>query len=205
MRLLFSTAAAASLAWTAAVLPPTAYSIDPDASTVRIHVGKTGLFSFAGHTHEVAAPVADGRIELDHDDPARTSVRVVFDASALRVTGKGEPEEDVPEVQRTMESERVLGVSKFPRITFESRGVKILERDGDRLRARVTGDLTLHGVTRPETADVTVTMAGDRLTAKGTLTVRQTNYGIEPVTAGAGTVRVKDEVEIAFTLVAAAG
>jgi polyisoprenoid-binding protein YceI len=207
MRTRLSTVGVAALALAATQLPAgvASYRIDPDASTVRLHVGKTGLFSFAGHTHEVAAPVAEGRVEIDRGDLARSSVHIAFDASALRVTGKGEPEEDVPEVQRTMESERVLGVSKFPRITFDSTAVAALERDGDRLRVRVQGELMLHGRRRSETADVTVTMSGSRLTAKGTFTVKQTDYGIEPVTAGLGTVRVKDEVEIDFTLVGTEG
>ena len=35
-----------------------AYEVDPVASEVLVRVGKSGLFSFAGHTHEVAAPRA---------------------------------------------------------------------------------------------------------------------------------------------------
>ncbi len=62
----------------------------------------------------------------------------------------------------------------------------------------------LHGVTRSESTDVSVTVATDRLTATGTLKVKQTDFGIQPVTAGAGTVRVKDEVTVEFTLVARA-
>ncbi len=38
------------------------YAIDPKVSEVRIHVDKSGVFGFAGHTHEVRAPVADGRV-----------------------------------------------------------------------------------------------------------------------------------------------
>ena len=78
--------------------------------------------------------------------------------------------------------------------------------DGDELRrVRVTGDLTLHGVTRSQTADVSVELLPDRLTAAGTLVVRQTDFGITPVTAGLGSVRVADEVLIEFRLVAIAG
>jgi polyisoprenoid-binding protein YceI len=178
------------------------YTVDPKASEVRIHVDKSGVFGFAGHTHEVSAPVAEGRVEVVAADLPRSTVRVAFDATALRVSGEGEPKEDVPEVQRTMESEKVLDVAKFPRITFNSKTIDVIERNGDRLKLRITGDLMLHGITKPEHADVSVTLTNNRLTAQGTLIVQQTNYGIEPVTAGAGTVRVKDAVRITFTLVA---
>jgi polyisoprenoid-binding protein YceI len=199
------TAALTLAAMPLAVRATAVYAIDSHLSHVQLHVGKTGLFSFAGHTHNIVARVAEGRVEIDRGDLARSSVHVAFDASALRVTGAGESAKDVPEVQRTLDSDRVLDVSTFPRITFESQRVDVLERDGRRVRVRVRGDLTLHGVTRPETADVTVTIDEARVTANGAFTVRQTDYGIQPVTAGLGTVRVKDEVEITFAFVATRG
>ncbi len=177
------------------------YTIDSQVSEVRIHVDKSGVFGFAGHTHEVRAPVAEGRIEVVAADLSRSTVRVAFDASALRVSGEGEPKDDVPEVQRTMVSEKVLDVARFPRITFSSKAIEVIERRGDRIKLRITGDLTLHGVTKSERADTSVILTKDRVTAEGTFNVQQTNYGIEPVTAGGGTVKVKDAVRITFTLV----
>ncbi len=184
---------------------PTTYQVDPAASRVVIHVDKAGVFSFLGHAHEVVAPVAEGTVVLDRDAPDRSTVRVEFDAAALAVTGKGEPAGDVPEVQRTMEGARVLDVSRFPRIVFASREVHVIARDTDRLRLRLTGALTLHGVTRSVTVDVTVEIGLDRLTTTGTLVVKQTDFGIEPVTAGGGTVRVKNGVGLQFTFVARPG
>jgi hypothetical protein len=49
---------------------------------------------------------------------------------------------------------------------------------------------------------VEVRLSADRLTANGRATVRQTDFGIRPVTALAGTVKVKDEVDIVFSIVA---
>src|SRR5581483_11835832 len=86
----------------AAATASAVYAIDPKVSEVRIHVDKSGVFGFAGHTHEVRAPVAEGRVEVVAADLARSTVRVAFDASALRVSGEGEPKDDVPEVQKSM-------------------------------------------------------------------------------------------------------
>lgn len=180
---------------------PATYTIDPGASQVVVHVGKTGLFSFAGHTHEVTAPVANGTIVVKPDDLAQSEVRVTFNAAELKVNGKGEPPDDVPEVQRTMESARVLDVARFEHITFVSRSIRVIARRSNRVRLRLTGDLTLHGVTKSTTSEVEADLGTDRLTATGTLIVQQTDFGIEPVTAGAGTVRVKDQVDVAFTFV----
>ena len=43
------------------------HAIDPLRSKITIHVGKTGLFSAAGHEHEVSAPITEGAI--DDSDP----------------------------------------------------------------------------------------------------------------------------------------
>jgi polyisoprenoid-binding protein YceI len=69
------------------------------------------------------------------------------------------------------------------------------------LTLSIEGDLTLHGVTKPCVLPVRVTLAGGSLTAEGTTTVKQTDFGIQPVTAAGGSVRVKDE--LVFTLRAA--
>lgn len=179
------------------------FRIQPD-TTVTVQVDKGGLFSFAGHTHEVVAPAIEGQIALDRADVASSSVRVVFDAAAMKVTGKGEPAEDVPEVQRIMQSDRVLDVGRYPTITFESRSISSRPASGPTLVLRIEGDLTLHGVTRRVIVqDLQVRLAERRLTADGKVTIRQSDFGIRPVTAAGGTVRVKDEVAIMFAIVAA--
>jgi polyisoprenoid-binding protein YceI len=198
-------AALVLLAVSAGATEATTYVVDPAASQVVVHVEKAGLFSFAGHTHEVAAPVESGLILVDPDNLPASSVRVTFEVSALKVTGKGEPADDVPEVQETMESERVLDVSRFATVTFESREIRVIERHGNSARMWVTGDLSLHGVTRRQATEVSTNITGTGVTASGTLKVKQTDFGITPVTAAGGTVRVKDQVEVDFTLVARPG
>jgi polyisoprenoid-binding protein YceI len=167
---------------------------------VRILVGRAGLFAFAGHDHEIVAPAIRGQVNLDRNDVSRSIIILEFGAGALQVSGVGEPAEDVPEVQRVMLSDRVLDVERFPTIAFRSRRITLAQQSADRLELRVTGELTLHGVTQPLTIPVTVALGTDRLTAQGKATVRQTSFAIRPVTAGAGTVRVKDEVEVIFSI-----
>jgi polyisoprenoid-binding protein YceI len=70
------------------------------------------------------------------------------------------------------------------------------------VRLRVVGDLTLHGVSRQIESPVDVNLSADRLTATGTLAVSQTQFGIKPVSAGLGTVKVKDEVTVSYTFTA---
>jgi polyisoprenoid-binding protein YceI len=179
---------------------PRTFAVQPEQSRALIDVGKSGAFSFAGHTHEVEAPITNGVVHLDTDNPSRNEVRLEFNAAAMRVTGKGESADDVPKVTQTMLSEMVLDVRRYPAIAFESTSVTA-KGSAATLDLSVTGRLTIRGKTQAVTAPVAVKLAGDRLTATGKLVVKQTDFGITPVSVG-GVVKVKNELNITFTIVA---
>src|SRR5438093_2773930 len=181
---------------------PRTYVIDASASAVQVHVGKSGVFGFAGHTHEVLAPRFDGRVEADPEDLARSSVELAFAASALKVSEQGEPEGDAPKVQEVMAGPKVLDVSRFPEIRFRSRQVSGRRTAEGVFELQVTGEVSLHGVSRAVTVPVRVALAGATLTASGRTALAQRAFGIEPVTAGGGTVKVKNEVGVEFRIVA---
>jgi polyisoprenoid-binding protein YceI len=177
---------------------PETWRVD-DSSRVIIHVGKAGAFGFAGHSHEVTAPVT-GSIIVVVSDPTRSEVALEFDSASLRVSGKDEPAADVPEVQRVMVSDRVLDVKRFPKIVFRSRRVTIGRTTAGWVDASVEGTLLLHGVTKPCVVPVRVMVNGGALTAEGTATLKQSDFGIEPVAAAGGTVRTKDALDLTFTI-----
>ena len=178
----------------------TTYRVVPDKSPLRIEVGKGGAFGFvAGHTHEVEGKI-QGRVTADPGDLAHAEIQLTIRTTELRVSGKGEPPEDVPKVQERMLGPDVLDVARFPEITFRSTSVAV--DSGRRENLTVTGDLTLHGRTKQVTTPVRVRIDGTSLTATGTLTVKQTDFGIKPVSVG-GVVNVKDALTIHFTVTAA--
>lgn len=179
------------------------FTIDASASHGTVDVGKSGPFSFAaGHAHEVNIPAIEGTIVADLDDLTRSTLRLTIDARRLQVTGKGEPAKDVPEVQRIMLSEKVLDVDRFPSIAFRSERVSITTRSSDEAALVVSGVLTLHGVERPAKSAARVRFVDQTtLTAAGRLQVKQTDYGIKPVSVG-GLVSVKDALDITFSIVA---
>jgi polyisoprenoid-binding protein YceI len=177
---------------------PRTFTVEPDQSHALIEVGKSGAFSFAGHTHEVEAPLTSGVVHLDADDPSRDDVRLEFNAAAMRVTGKGESASDVPKVTATMLSDAVLDVTRYPAITFESTSVTG-KGSAAALDLSVTGRLSIHGKTQTVTTPVSVKLAGSQLTASGKFVVKQTDYGITPVSVG-GVVKVRNELNITFTI-----
>jgi polyisoprenoid-binding protein YceI len=179
---------------------PHRYVLDPGGSRVVIQVGKAGLLRFAGHQHEVVAGAFQGTVVADTEDLDHSSVEVKFDAAGLRVTGKGEPAKDVPKVQEAMVGPKCLDVSRHPDVRFVSRSVAGKSTSQGRYDLEIRGDLTVHGVTRAVTVPVRIEVAGDRLTVSGRTTIRQTDFGISPITV-AGVVKVKDALALQWTLV----
>jgi polyisoprenoid-binding protein YceI len=162
--------------------------IDVDKSKIRIHVGKAGLFSAAGHEHWVDAPIAAGTLQ---ESPPQISFRV--DSAKMKVEeDKSLSDEKQAEVQRTMQTQ-VLESDKYPEITFRSTSIR--ETGGNTWEAQ--GDLTLHGQTRPVTAKVEKQQGS----YVGRCQIKQTSFGIQPVRVAGGTVKVKDELDIEFSIV----
>lgn len=191
-------ALAASIALAAA--GPRTFTVDTEHSRALIDVGKSGAFSFAGHTHEVEAPLTSGVVHLDPDVPSHSDVRLEFNAAAMKLTGKGEPPADVPKVTQAMLGDQVLDVKRYPTITFES--TSVTARGAlPALDLSVAGKLTIRDTTKPVTASVAVKVDGPMLTATGKFTIQQTDFGIKPISVG-GVVKVKDDLTITFTIAA---
>jgi polyisoprenoid-binding protein YceI len=178
------------------------YQIDPAKSRATIHVGKSGAFSFvAGHTHEVSGPIQSGSVDVDPDTPSRSHVRLDIMTSDLTVSPAGEPAGDAPKVQETMQGDTVLAVRRYPKITFESTAVTLKSRGGSLMELSVAGQVTIRDVTQPVTAPVKVEFAGSGLTASGRFEIKQSSFGIKPISV-AGVVSVRDALGIDFSIVA---
>jgi polyisoprenoid-binding protein YceI len=179
------------------------FVVDSKATRVSIHVGKTGLGSFAaGHEHDAVANTVTGQVVADFDDLSQSSVDVSVDASSLKIVDRDESPEDVQKVQQTMVGPQVLDVTRFPRIRFRSKAVTGTRVLSGTYVAAVSGELSLHGVTKPFTVPLQLESREDALTATGKMTVKQTDFGIEPISAGGGLVKVEDDVTISFQIVA---
>ena len=180
------------------VLAPSKHSlaaehpVDLQHSSIRIHVGKAGLFSAAGHEHCVTAPIASGAVE--EDEPRH----IFFTVQAKSVTvgpDKDLKPEQQAEVQRTMQ-DKVLESAQYPKISFRSNSVQRTGAD----TFVVKGDLALHGQVHP----VSATVHRQENAYVGASRFKQTTFGIHPVSVG-GVVKVKDELEIQFSVVPASG
>jgi polyisoprenoid-binding protein YceI len=141
-----------------------------------------------------------GVVKLDAQDPTKSSVDVTIDAASIHTR---EERRDAH-----LRSPDFFDVQRFPTITFRSTKI---EKAGSGYK--VTGDLTMHGVTRPVVLDATLTsevkgVAGEtRRGAQATTKVNRQDYGLKwNKMVEAGPV-VGDEItiEISAELVKAAG
>ena len=75
-----------------------------------------------------------------------------------------------------------------------------IQPQGGTDRWSVQGELELHGRTRPVKVDV----VRDQGHYKGSTPLKQSDFGITPISIAGGTVKVKDELRIEFDIVAVA-
>lgn len=122
--------------------------------------------------------------------------RIEFTVQAAALMVKPDPKVDAKTqatIQLDME-EMTLEVKKFPQIAFRSTHT---EKIGNG-QWKVDGDLSLHGVTRP--VSLNVKQSGDSWVTHTVL--KQTDFGIKPISVAGGMVKVKDEVQLDFQIFA---
>jgi len=85
---------------------------------------------------------------------------------------------------------RIMQVSQFPTATFKLTtpiDVGTIPTDGSSVQVQATGDLTIHGVTKPVTFDLTAKETNDRIGVVGSTVITFADYGIENPSNGFAT------------------
>ena len=116
----------------------TTYQIDPRHSSAGFGVTHLMISTVRGEFHGVT-----GTVVVDDSDVSKSSVNVTIDATTVDTR---EPDRD-----KHLKSEAFFDVAKYPTITFQSTKV---ERNNDG-SLKVTGDLTIRGVTKTATLTTT--------------------------------------------------
>jgi polyisoprenoid-binding protein YceI len=162
--------------------------IDSQHSFITVHVFKSGLFAGFADNHEIRAPIASGSV-----DETAQRVEVMVDSRKLVVLDPNLPANKKQQVQDRMLGPEVLDASQFQEIRFAADDIKQETPD----RFLVSGTLSLHGKTRP--ISMHVIKSNDHY--RGETMLKQSEFGITPVSIAGGTVKVKDVVRIEFDIV----
>ena len=178
------------------------YLINPKASKFTVRAFATGLLSAFGHSPTIAIRDFEGDVQFTQAAGKLEDVRLdlKIQTGSLEVTDDIS-EKDRREMHREMR-EKVLEVDHYPEIVFACSAVTA-NGNGNRYWVSMDGELTLHGVTHKQVVPARVVIDGENLRASGEFPVRQSDYGIAPVTAVAGGIKLKDELKCAVDIVAA--
>jgi hypothetical protein len=155
----------------------------PENATLTVRTKRTGVASKAGHDLLIEVTSWSATLDLDAD-PALTltadsrSLRVLEGSGGIQTLG----EDERVGIEKTIDEEVLMGTA----IEFRSTAIG---------GGRVEGELELAGKRRPISFEFA---AGEGGRFAGSATVKQSDWGMKPYTALFGTLKVADEVDVAF-------
>ena len=132
-----------SLVTSPAQVQPGAYKVEPNHTRVLFSVSHMGFTTWYGDFTN-----ASGSLQLDPSHPADSRIEVSVPMASVSTTNAT--------LDGELKSPDWFDAQRFPTMTFKSREVRVTGPG----RADVTGDLTLHGVTRPVTLQARFNGAG---------------------------------------------
>jgi len=181
-RLLLVAALATAFAGTASAAT---YKIDPRHTQVHFTYSHFGNSNLSGRFMEV-----NGELQFDAAHPERSSIQVQLPMASLS-TG-------VPGLDEDLASEGWFDSAKFPMASFT--GSKVSVRDATHFD--ISGELTIHGVTRPATFTVTVNKLGEHPMRKTPMagfdavgTIKRSEFGVAKMLPA-----VPDEVQLRISM-----
>jgi polyisoprenoid-binding protein YceI len=175
-RLLFAAALATAFAGSAAAAT---YKIDPRHAVVHFTYSHMGWSNQLGRLHDLS-----GEVQYDAKNPAASSIRVELPMSSISTGVDG--------LDKHLSSADFFDVAQFPTASFRSK--RVSQHDANHLE--LAGDLTMHGVTRPATFQVTVNKATDEKAGFDAVgTIKRSEFGV-----GGMVPMVPDEVELHISL-----
>ena len=193
--MIYFTRTIVSFALLTMVLSAETYQLQPSpGSRFGLEVYKTGLLS--GKKHDFTFEKFSGTWDFNRAQPTESKVTFTLPAESLVCHDDWSPAKGSLEKIISTALNDVLETKKYPEIKFVSTKVEAQGTDS----YRVTGDLSLRGVTKPAVVDVKLKNMGETILVEGKSTIKLTDYKIKPPSAGFGTVGTRNEIELMFNL-----
>lgn len=159
------------------------FDIDPAHSSADFKVRHLGVSNVRGVFTDI-----EGVINLDSDNPEKSSVKVVIKTESVDTNNKKRDDH--------LRTDDFLDVAKFPEMSFESVEIKKIDDDN----YEVKGKFTLHGVTKSITVDVEKVGEGDdpwggyRIGFETQFDIKRSDYGMGKMIPVVG-----DKIQITFS------
>lgn len=178
-------AASLAMASASALAAAETYTIDSTHTQARFTWNHFGFSNPSGNFDKI-----EGTITYDAADPANSSVNVTIAIDSINT--------HVEKLDNHMKSPDLFDAAKYPTATFKSTKVEKAAGEG---KFKVTGDLTIHGVTKSVVLDTTLNGAGEHPMKKvptvgfdASTTIKRSDFGIDFMVP-----KVSDEIRIKIT------
>jgi polyisoprenoid-binding protein YceI len=176
------------------------FEIDAKASLFTVQAFAAGMVKVIAHSPKFAIRDIVGSIKFAPGTMQKASVALTISSGSLEIMDEV-TSADRREIERTMFDE-VLEKSIYPRIDYRSTHTSAAKTSDNMFRVNVTGELTLHGITRGVGLDAQVVTGEDTLRAQGYFSLMQSDFGLKIASVAGGTLRLKDELKFAYFIVA---
>jgi polyisoprenoid-binding protein YceI len=174
------------------------YTLDPSQGRFTVQAFATGLLSALGHSPTFAVRDFSGGIHFERDEIRSMRLDLTVRADSLDLLDRVK-DADRREIIDRMRRD-VLESSTYPEIAYHSDDVSSEPIAPGRFRVRIGGHLALHGASRPHRVDAEIQVFGDGIRLLGETPLKLSDYGIRPVTALAGAIKLKDDLKVSFDL-----
>jgi polyisoprenoid-binding protein YceI len=176
------------------------FRLDAAQSKFIAHAQRGGLLWFKGHDHLVAAREFSGEVRLTPGTITPASLQLTVQTDSMVETSDAFTEAQKQIINGELR-EIVLEPAKYPEIVFRSTEVKGKVTSSSQYDVKITGDLTLRGVTRRIVIPAKVTVSGNELRAVGEFSIDRSNFNVKATSAFHGMVRVRNKVKFTFDIV----
>lgn len=140
---------AAAIASSVTLAAPVDYKIDPTHTATVFSWNHFGFSTPSANFTDI-----QGTIKVDNTKPANSSVEVTIPLSSVNT--------NVVALDKEFQEEAWFNAAKYPNITFKSTKVETK----DKKHFKITGDLTVKGVTKPVVLDAVLNKQGEHPMAK---------------------------------------
>jgi hypothetical protein len=181
------------------------YRIASSESHVLVRVGRAGRMKNLGHDHVIASENVEGLVML-HENSAESRADLliplqllVVDKSEYRAQMglEGEMTESAIDGTTSNMQNKVLESGIYPWLQISARFASA-QSDPPILDVSVT----LHGATFEYRVPVDLQVDPDRLVIKGKMAMQHADFGLTPFSAAGGLIKVAEQLELQFMLVA---
>lgn len=183
---------AVALASSVTLAAPIDYKIDPTHTATVFSWNHFGFSTPSANFSDI-----QGVIKVDNAKPANSSVNVTIPLSSVNT--------NVPALDKEFQEEAWFNAAKYPNITFKSTKVETK----DKKHFKITGDLTVKGVTKPVVLDAVLNKQGEHPMAKvpaigfnATTSFKRSDFGLGNYVPNVGdkiTVNITTEATAANT------